>query len=102
MRVVVVVRNLTVSIVAKGGIGVLKIRGVRRVRSGKGVALKHCLFHVKLLIFASRHGFFILDLRLTTTHVSVSLSLSNEKVGCGEGNGLYMRELNMCVRRLKM
>ena len=23
-------------------------------------------------------------------------------VGWGGGNGLYMRELNMCVRRLKM
>ena len=76
MRVVVAVRNLVVSIVAEGGIRVLEIRGVRRVHGGKGIALKHCLFHVKLLIFASRHGFFILDLRLTTTHVSVSLSLS--------------------------
>ena len=64
------------SIVAEGGTGVLEIRGVRRVHGGKGIALKHCLFRVELSIFASRHGFFILYLRLTTTHVSVSLSLS--------------------------
>lgn len=70
--VVVVVRNLAVSVVAEGGAGVLEIRGVRRVGGGEGVARRHCLFHVELSIFASRHGFFVLDLRLTTTHVSVS------------------------------
>ena len=64
--VVVVVRNLAVSIVTKGGVGVLKIRGVRRVRGGEGVAHRNCLFHVELSIFASRHNFFILDLGLTT------------------------------------
>ena len=26
----------------------------------------------------------------------------NEKAGWGGGNGLYMRELNMCVRRLNI
>lgn len=36
--VVVVVRNLAVSVVAEGGAGVLEIRGVRRVRGGEGVA----------------------------------------------------------------
>ena len=70
------------SVVAEGGAGVLEIRGVRRVRGGEGVARRHCLFHVELSIFASRHGFFVLDLRLTATHVSVSgflfsLSLSS-------------------------
>lgn len=70
--VVVVVRNLAVSVVAEGGAGVLEIRGVRRVGGGEGVARRHCLFHEELSIFASRHGFFVLDLRLTTTHVSVS------------------------------
>jgi len=62
VRVVVVVRNLAVSVVAEGGAGILKIRGIRRVRGGEGVACRHCLFHVELLIFASRHSFFILDL----------------------------------------
>lgn len=65
-------RNLAVSVVAEGGAGVLEIRGVRRVRGGESVAIRHCLFHVQLSIFASRHGFFVLDLRLTTPHVSVS------------------------------
>ena len=60
------------SVVAEGGAGVLEIRGVRRVGGGEGVARRHCLFHVELSIFASRHGFFVLDLRLTATHVSVS------------------------------
>ena len=30
------------------------------------------------------------------------VDMSVEKVGSGGGNGLYIRELNMCVRRLKM
>ena len=55
MRVVVVVRNLAVSVVAEGGVGVLEIRGVRRVQGGEGVAHRHCLFHVEFSIFASRH-----------------------------------------------
>ena len=64
--VVVVVRNLAVSVVTEGGAGVLEIRGVRRVRGGEGVARRNCLFHVELSIFASRHDFYILDLGLTT------------------------------------
>ena len=64
--VVVVVRNLAVSVVTEGGVGVLEIRGVRRVRGGEGVARRNCLFHVELSIFASRHDFYILDLGLTT------------------------------------
>nr|POF10782.1 hypothetical protein CFP56_03452 [Quercus suber] len=66
VRVVMVVRNLAISVVAKGGANVLEIRGVRSVRGGEGVAHMHYLFHVELLIFASRHGFFILDLGLNT------------------------------------
>ena len=103
-------RNLAVRVVDEGGVGVLEIRGVRRVPDGEGVARRHCLFYVEFSIFASRHGFFILNLRLTTTHVFVSvsvfffffLSLSSLMRRCGGGNGLYMRELNMCVRRLNV
>ena len=75
---VVVVRNLAVSIVTKGGVGVLEIRGVRRVHGGEGVARRNCLFHVELSIFASRHDFFILDLGLTTFWFFFFLSFFSE------------------------
>ena len=54
VRVVVVVRNLVVSVVAEGDASVLEIRGVRRVQGGEDVARRHCLFHVEFSIFASR------------------------------------------------
>ena len=58
VRVVVVVRNLAMSVVTEGGTGVLEMHGVRRMRGSKGVAHKHCLFHVELLIFASSFSIF--------------------------------------------
>ena len=78
MRVVVVVRNLTVSVVVEGGVGVLDIRGIRRVHGGEGIACRRCLFHVELSIFALRHGFFVLDLPCF-----FFFFFCNEKVGWG-------------------
>ena len=75
--VVVVVRNLAVSVVTEGGAGVLEIHGVRRVHGGEGIACRNCLFHVELSIFASRHDFFILYLGLTTFWFFFFFSLSS-------------------------
>ena len=41
VRVVVGVRNLAISVVAEGGASVLEIRGIRRVRDGKGIVCRH-------------------------------------------------------------
>ena len=58
VQVVVVVRSLAMSVVTEGGAGVLEIHGVRKVLGSKGVACKHCLFHVELLIFALSFSIF--------------------------------------------
>lgn len=78
--------KLAVGVIGESGSGVFESHGVSGVRGGEGVTCDDGVFHELFALFAASNGFFVLDLGLSTTHLSLSLYLTSYSFGSIESN----------------